>query len=90
MTVEGRMERCLGEINRKMLLSRNPLMTRRVHPELTWYQKKDTSKLRKYMQCEPSYQEDHIKIDIMSKETLDGEENSIKNYAIEQDAECRN
>ncbi len=40
-----------------------------------------------FMQCEPSYQEGHIKIDIMSKETLDGGENSIKNYDIEQDAE---
>ena len=47
MTVEDRMEKCLGEINRKMFLSRIPLMTRRVHPELIWYQKKNTSKLQK-------------------------------------------
>ena len=40
-----------------------------------------------FMQCEPSCQEDHIKIDTMSKETRDGEENSIKNYDVEQDAE---
>ena len=40
-----------------------------------------------FMQCEPPCQEDHIKMDTMSKETRDGEENSIKNYDVEQDAE---
>ncbi len=38
------MESCLGEINRKMSHSRSPLMTRREHPEQTWYQIKNTSK----------------------------------------------
>jgi hypothetical protein len=48
MIVEGRMEKCLGDINRKIFPSKS-LLTRREHPEQTWYQTKNTSKQRRDM-----------------------------------------
>ena len=116
------MEKCLGEINRKMFFFKKPFDDKKGTPRANMvsekehiqaakrfagfhskksgtfnlYQAGDDQEMRDeedtgyhsfFMQCEPSCQEDHIKIDIMSKETRDGEENSIKNYDVEQDAE---
>ena len=76
-----------GRDKQKDVSFKKPSDDKKGTPRANMVSEKEHIQASFFMHCESSSQEGHIKIDIMSKETLDEGENSIKNYNIEQDAE---